>query len=171
VDLDEVGAYARDRLGMDPQAITPFGAWRRDAWTGHVWRVMTERGTFWLVEDGGAAELFLAAVTIGTAATAARYPTPALAVARFRELHPADPRAAATPAPAAADGPIRFTCRACGVVVGLWRRSAAAEPALCRRCRNAERERERYRTDPEYRARHLAYCAAYYRRVRRKDPA
>jgi hypothetical protein len=167
MDADGVAAYARDRLGMDPQAIEP----RRGlpaGWAGRVWWVMTEGGTFWLVEDGAAAELLLAAVPIGVmASTRVRYPTPARAVARFLELHPPAPRAAATPAD---DAPIRFTCRACGVEVSKTRPTVAVERGLCPRCRHLEREHERYHSDPEYRARRLAQTAAHYLRVPRKGP-
>jgi hypothetical protein len=173
VDVDEVAAHVRDRLGMEPQAIAPFRVARRGAWAGRVWQLMTERGNFWLVEDGTAAELFLAAVPIGTAAAPVSYPTTARAVARFHELHPADPRAAATPTPPARpadDALIRFTCRSCGGEVAQHRWSAAVERALCGRCRRAQRHRERYHSDPEYRAQCLARMDSYYRRVRRKGP-
>jgi hypothetical protein len=160
VGTDEVAAYVRDRLGMDPQAVVPARRGVPAGWAGRVWDVMTEGGTFWLVEGGAATELFLAFAPSGPTSTTVRYPTPARAVARFRELHPADPPGAATPTPAADDAPIRFTCRSCGAEVSRTRPTVAAE-----------RGRERYRTDPAYRARHVARSAAYYRRVRRKGSA
>jgi hypothetical protein len=169
VGVDEVAAYVRDRLGMDPQAVARARRGVPAGWAGRVWDVMTERGNFWLVEDGAAVELFLAFAPTGPTSPTARYPTPARAVARFLELHPADPDAA-TRAPPTDDAPIRLTCHSCGVEVSSIRPPAAVERLLCTRCRRAERGRERYRTDPEYRARCLAKSAAYGRRVRRENP-
>jgi hypothetical protein len=88
--------------------------------------------------------------------------SPTDAVKRFLELHP-EVRAAATPA--SQEGAVSFTCRTCGAEVTLQRWTERAARELCKRCRHAERERLRYQTDPDYRARRLAHSAARYRRA------
>ncbi len=78
--LDEVTAHARERLGLEIQAVTRLGA--RQAGTRHleVWSLMTEYGKFWLVEDGGQVELLRASRGERGAVSTA--------VQRFLELHP-----------------------------------------------------------------------------------
>ena len=87
MELDEVTAYARERLGMEIQAATLLGA--QPAWGRRLegWSLMTERGWFWLVEEGSAVELFRGAP--GGARSVG------LAVRQFLGLHPDGPEARA----------------------------------------------------------------------------
>ena len=145
-----VAAHARERLGMEVQAVELVCAPSAGSRTPEVWSLLTEHGDFWLVERGGVVELFRATHEDGRGA--------AVAERRFLELHPGD------------DGR-SFDCRTCRVRVTP--RHAGAEYAarrLCRGCYQAERlrerRRERYRDDPQYRARKAAAEAARRRRVR-----
>ena len=169
MQLDEVATHAHERLGLEIQAVSrlrPATARRRRL---EVWSLLTEHGRFWLVEEGGAVELFR------------RFPgdsgSTTVVVRQFLQLHPDGPEAPATPrvtrrvTPRASKPSAYHYCRTCGTRVTPQRRSEMQERQLCRRCRHVERERERYRDDPEYRARLLATRRAWYRAARgRGDP-
>ena len=160
--LDEVTAHARERLGMEIQAVTHLDARLAGTQRLEVWSLMTEHGWFWLVEEAGAVELF----------RSVHHGPPAVAEAtrRFLELHPIRPAqpapwpplAAETPAvpqpptPCPRAAPVLYDCRSCGVGVVTRRGSVLADRQLCRRCRHVEQERERYQNDPAHRARLLA---------------
>jgi hypothetical protein len=162
----EVAAHARQRLGMEVQAASLARA--RGARRGvRVWAVMTEHGHFWLAEAEGAVEVFRAIRGRGAGADATSCASPAEAARRFIELHPEAEAAAQAEAP---DPTTTFTCRNCGALVVLRRPTQRTARELCKRCRHAERERERYHSDPEYRARRLAYSAARYRRGADEEP-
>jgi hypothetical protein len=159
----QVAAQVRERLGMEVQAVSLVRGRSRAAWSGHVWAVMTEHGHFWVVESGGIVELFRVAQAEDPILRSISCASPTDAVKRFLELHP-EVRAA-TAASASQEGAISFTCRTCGIEVTLQRWTERASRELCKRCRHAERERLRYQTDPDYRARRLAHSAARYRRA------
>lgn len=78
--------YASELLGLDIQAVILARA--RSARSGglQAWELTTPHGTFWLVEDGVVAEMFMVA-----SARAQRHPMSTSgvmqAMARFRELH------------------------------------------------------------------------------------
>jgi hypothetical protein len=158
---EQVAAHARERLGVEAQAVTlaRAGAGRAPA----VWAVMTEVGRFWVVARAGRVELFRDATP---GAAYARCATAATAARRFLELHPVgtDVASAEDTAPAGDDGR-SSACRACGADV-IRRRPSRPRPPLCRRCAHAERERLRYQADAEYRARRLADAAARHRQDR-----
>ena len=165
MELDEVTEHAHERLGLEIQAVSrlrPTTARHRRL---EVWSLLTEHGRFWLVEEGGAVELFRAAHGDSRST--------AVAGRQFLQLHPEGPEAPATPRIARRDTPRASTpsaydCHGCGIRVTPQRRSEMADRQLCRRCRHVERARERYRDDPEYRARLLATRRARYRVVRRR---
>ena len=159
--LDEVTAFARERLGMELQSVTRLGARLAGTRRLEVWSLMTEHGWFWLVDGADQVEL-LRATRGGLGAIDA-------ATQRFLELHPTGParRAAVPPAaPLPAAIPTGYDCHTCGVRVTPRRPSGQAVCRLCERCYHAERERERYDDDPEYRARHRARRAAHRQRGR-----
>jgi len=163
VDVQSVTAHARERLGMEIQAATLFRPCPVGDRCPEVWSLMTERGSFWLVDEAGAVELFRATREGGALGHV-------MAVKRFVELHPragalapADPPAP-SPAPSTA-----FHCRRCEAPVSLNRQSRAADPGLCTRCARAERQRLRYQSDPEYRARRVA--AVRHQKARQGDGA
>jgi hypothetical protein len=156
----EVAAHARQRLGMEVQAASLAQA-RGAKREVRVWAVMTEHGRFWLAEAGGAFELFRAIRSRGAPIVASSCASPAEAARRFLELHP---EVEATAQAEASDLATTFPCKNCGAPVDIRRSTRGATRELCKRCRHAERERERYHSDPEYRARRLAYSAARYRR-------
>ncbi len=80
--------YARERLGLDVQAISRAGRLPSTGGATDVWDVMTEAGSFWLVERGGVVELFLA-TTVGRRRHASTHcSSPRQAVRRFWALHP-----------------------------------------------------------------------------------
>jgi hypothetical protein len=151
VRSDEVEALARGRLGAEVQAVSLLLATGDGAEGLRVWSVLTEPGTFWLVEGPAGTEIFRPGGARGGAPAAH-------AVGRYRALHPS----AATPVPAArrTGAPEAYACRACGATVTPSRRSVQVERGLCKRCCQADYRRRRYREDPEYRARQLAYSAA-----------
>jgi hypothetical protein len=172
MESDQVAVHVRERLGMEIQAMSLARA--RGAQTPTVWVVMTEHGHFWVVEGNGQVELFRAVAggaayaSCGSAAEAAR---------RFLELHPSartldsdNPRAVGDVGAHQANG-FTYDCQACGTTVTRRRRLTRPGPALCKRCRHAERERSRYHDDPRYRARRLAYSAARYQQARQEQPA
>jgi hypothetical protein len=147
VRTDEVEALARERLGAEIQAVDLLRATGDGAAGLRVWSVLTEHGSFWLVEGPAGVEIFRP-IAAGGGLPAAR------AVGRYLALHPE----AAIPAGAARrpGAPEAYACRACGATVAPVRRSVQAERGLCRRCYHAEQARRRYRGDPEFRARSLA---------------
>ncbi len=157
----EVSAHVRQRLGMEVQAASLARA-RGNKRGVRVWAIMTEQGHFWLVESGMAVELFRAIRSRqrGTGVTSCA--SPAEAARRFLELHPE--AEAAAEHRETIDPSATYTCGSCGAVVVVRRRTDRTARELCKRCRHAERERQRYHNDPEYRARRLAYSAARYRR-------
>jgi hypothetical protein len=161
----EVAAHARQRLGMEVQAASLARA-RGDKTGVRVWAVMTEHGHFWLAEAGGSIEVFRAIRGRDAQMGATSCASPAEAARRFVELHP---EAEATSQGQDPD-PMTFPCRNCGAVVVMRRPTERTARELCKRCRHAERERERYQSDPEYRARRLAYSAARYRRRGTEEP-
>ena len=146
-------AQARERLGMEIQAVELVRVRRSGSRLLEVWSLLTECGSFWLVEMAGAAELFRG-FPGGTGSAA-------VAVQRFLEVHPAT-----QPAPAPA--PSEYDCARCGVRVTPRRWSGMVDRQLCRRCHHAAREREQYRDDPEYRARFLATRRHRYRAARER---
>ena len=150
MDVQHVTAHARERLGMEIQAATFVGAQPAGRRRLEVWSLMTERGDFWLIEEGGAVELFRS-VPGGVKFAG-------MVVRQFLELHPEG--RSAPPPPGESD------CRGCGVRVAPRRRGTMADRQFCRRCYHAERERERYRDDPEYRAHLLVTRRASYRAAR-----
>ena len=164
MDVQHVTAYARERLGMEIQGASLAQAPASGSQVPEIWTLLTEHGDFWLVEGGGAIELF----------RATRYGPPAAGEAerRFLELHPTGPapraavsrsrprRAVELAGPACAP----YDCRTCGVQVTPRRPSEQGDRRLCARCFRAERARERYHGDPEHRARRLAAVAARKRR-------
>ncbi len=168
MDLEEVTALARERLGLEFQAVTLLRRPRPDRRWPQVWSLMTEHGTFWLVEEDGQVELFRA--------THDRR-TPSLeATRRFRELHPEEPPVAAgspaadpPTAPAQAQARRVFDCRVCGRSVTPRRVADHVTRQLCSRCAHAARARERYHVDPEYRARRVAYSETRSRQRRAGD--
>ena len=157
MELGDVTAYARERLGMEVQAATLLGAQPAGGRRLEVWSLMTERGWFWFVEEGSAVELFRGAP--GGAKSAG------LVVRQFLELHPRE-RPAPSPSPSVGRSPGEYDCRRCEVRVTPHHRSAMVDRQLCRRCAHAERERERYRDDPEYRAHLLVRSGARHRAAR-----
>jgi hypothetical protein len=165
MELDEVTAHARERLGMEIQAVDLLRARRAGGRAPEVWSLLTEHGNFWLVEGGGAIELFRATYN---------GPQP---VQRFLELHPTggprpgalSPSTPQAPTPRLRAAPVLYDCRLCGVGVVTRQGTVLAERQQCRRCRHVEQERERYQNDPAYRARHLASRAAHSRRRREQD--
>ena len=86
--VDVLQAYARERLGMEIQAISHLGRPRGPHGAPEVWHVMTEAGTFWLVERAGVAELFAATVGGYWRRDPMRCPSALHAARRFLELHP-----------------------------------------------------------------------------------
>ena len=159
-------AHARERLGMEIQAASLARARTAENRALEIWALLTEHGWFWLVEGEGVIELFRA-THHGPLSVAA-------ATRRFLELHPTGPArptavAPSTPPPATprpSGAPSPYDCRTCGARVTPRRPSGQAEHRLCERCYHVERQRERYRDDPEVRARRLASKAAHYRRSR-----
>ena len=145
VDLQHVTAHARERLGMEIQAVELLHTPPAGSRTPEVWSLLTEHGDFWLVERAGQVEIFRATFG-GQPAT--------LATKRFLELHPGASDLSA------------YDCRACGTRVILRRRGRWAARKLCARCAHAENQRERYYSDPAYRARALAASATRYERRR-----
>ena len=136
---------------MEIQAAILLGTQPAGCRRLEVWSLLTEHGDFWLVEEGGAVELFRRAPGGVKFAGAA--------VRQFLKLHPAG-RTVAPPPPG------QYDCRGCGVRVAPRRRGTMADRQCCRRCYHAERERERYRRDPEYRAHLLVTRRASYRAAR-----
>ena len=109
MELDEVIAHARERLGLEIQAVSRLRSPRIGRRQPVVWSLLTEHGRFWLVEEAGQVELF-------------RAPSVALAVRRFLQLHPAGPDAPAErrvtrPAPRHTPIPSAYDCRTCGTRV------------------------------------------------------
>ncbi len=86
--VDTLQAAARERLGMEIQAISHLGRPVRTARAPEVWHVMTEAGTFWLVERAGVAELFAATAGGYWRRDPMRCPSALHAARRFLELHP-----------------------------------------------------------------------------------
>ena len=154
MELGDVTAYARERLGMEVQAATLLGAQPAGGRRLEVWSLMTERGWFWFVEEGSAVELFRGAP--GGAKSVG------LVVRQFLELHP-QARPARNSSPSAGRSSREYDCRRCEVRVTPRQRSMMVDRQLCRRCHHAERERERYRDDPGYRA-HLLVARRAQRR-------
>jgi len=147
MELDAVTAYARERLGLELQAVTLLRRPGSGRGPPGVWSLMTEHGTFWLVEEDGQVELFRATHDSRT---------PSLeATRRFRELHPKEPPRA----PARLD----FACRRCGRSVTPRRVADHVTRQLCPACAHTTREQERYHGDPEYHARRVTYSAMRYR--------
>jgi len=162
MELDAVTAYARERLGLELQAVTLLRRPGSGRGPPGVWSLMTEHGAFWLVEEDGQVELFRA--------THDRRNPFLEAARRFRELHPEKPPVAT--APPTADAPLTpvqalarrvFDCRLCGRSVTPRRVSEHVTRQLCPPCAHNTRERERYHDDPEYRARRVAYSETLYR--------
>jgi len=166
VDVPSVTEHARERLGMEIQAATLFRPCPVGDRCPEVWSLMTERGSFWLVEEAGAVELFRATREGGALGHA-------LAVKRFLELHPRAWASAPPDHPAPSPAPsTAFHCRRCEAPVSLNRQSRAADPGLCTRCARAERQRLRYQSDPEYRARRARHAAAVrHQKARQGDGA
>ena len=163
MELGDVTAYARERLGMEVQAATLLRTQTAECRRLEVWWLMTERGYFWLVEGGSEVELFRAAHGDSRST--------AVAVRQFLQLHPDGPAApakprAARPVTRRTPPPGAYDCRTCGIRVTPRRRSAMVDRQLCRRCRHAEYGRERYRDDPEYRAHRLVRSGARHRAAR-----
>ncbi len=162
MELEEVTALARERLGLELQAVTLLRRPGPGRGPPGVWSLMTEHGAFWLVEQDGQVELFRATHTD-------RNPSPE-ATRRFRELHPekspvatVPPTADAPLTPAQAPARRVFDCRVCGRSVTPRRVSDHVTRQLCPPCAHATRARERYRDDPEYRAHRAAYSETLYR--------
>ncbi len=86
--VDMLQAYARDRLGVEIQAISRIGRPCRANGVPEVWLVMTEGGSFWLAERDGVIELFLAATVGERRRTSLHCRSPRRAAQRFLELHP-----------------------------------------------------------------------------------
>jgi hypothetical protein len=86
--LLSIAAHARERLGMEIQAISRVGHGERGRDAPRVWEVMTEHGYFWLVEWADEVELFRAALTARSRAQAGPRVSPTEAARRFMELHP-----------------------------------------------------------------------------------
>jgi hypothetical protein len=145
VRSDEVEALAGERLGAEIQAVELLRATGGGAGGLDVWAVLTEHGTFWLVDGPAGAELLRA---IGGG-----WDGVTRAVDRYRGLHPEAGGPALEP----------YACRACGVAVAPVRWSARTERGLCTRCLHADHMRRRYREDPAYRARELARWRAKQR--------
>ena len=86
IDSTALAEYASELLGLDIQAV--ILARSRSARSGglQTWELMTQHGLFWLVEDGGVAELFV----VGSSKVG-RHPMSASgvmqAMSRYRELH------------------------------------------------------------------------------------
>ena len=160
MELGDVTAYARERLGMEVQAATLLRTQTAGRRRLEVWWLMTERGYFWLVEGGSEVELFRAAHGDSRST--------AVAVRQFLQLHPEGPAAPAKPRVARpvtrrTPPPGAYDCRTCGARVTPRQRNAMVDRQLCRRCHRAERARERYRDDPGYRA-HLLVARRAQRR-------
>ena len=158
MELEEVTAYAHERLGLEIQAVSRLRSSRMGRRQPVVWSLLTAHGRFWLVAEAGQVELF-------------RAPSAVVAVRQFLELHPEGPdapptrrvtRAVTPPTPP----PSAYDCRTCGTRVTPHRRSVMQERQLCPRCRHLEHGRERYRGDPAYRARLRASRRARYREAR-----
>jgi hypothetical protein len=146
VRSDEVEALARERLGAEIQAVGLLRATGDGADGLRAWSIMTQHGTFWLLEGPGGAELLRPLRAGGDGV--------ARAVDRYLALRP---EAAIPAGPARRPGATEaYACRACGATFTPVRRSERAERLLCNRCYRAERARRRYRGDPEFRARSLA---------------
>ena len=158
MQLGEVAALARERLGMEIQAVELLRVRADGSRAPEVWSLLTEHGHFWLVEGAGAVELLRAPVAGGARSVAA-------AVGRFLQLHPQQRPARGRPPPVT-PAPSEYDCARCGVRVTPRRRSGMVDRQLCRRCHHAAREREQYRDDPEYRARFLAIRRYRYRAAR-----
>ena len=165
MELGDVTAYARERLGMEVQAATLLRTQTAECRRLEVWWLMTERGYFWLVEGGSAVELFHASPLGARSAV--------VAVQQFLQLHPEGPAAPAKPRVARpvtrrTPPPGAYDCRTCGTRATPHRRSVMQERQLCPRCRHLEHGRERYRGDPAYRARLRASRRARYREARER---
>ena len=163
MELGDVTAYARERLGMEVQAATLLRTQTAECRRLEVWWLMTERGYFWLVEGGSGVELFRDAHGDSRST--------AVAVRQFLQLHPEGPdvsaaRRVARPVTRRTPPPGAYDCRTCGARVTPRRRSAMVDRQLCRRCHRVEWERERYRDDPEHRGHVLASRWARYREAR-----
>ena len=118
MQLDEVVAHARERLGLEIQAVSrlrPATARRRRL---EVWSLLTEHGRFWLVEEGGAVEAVELFRDVPGGARSA-----AMAVQQFLDLHPEGRRDApaarrvARPATRRAPTLSAYDCRTCGARV------------------------------------------------------
>ena len=86
--VEALEAYAREQLGTEIQAITHLGRPVRIEGAPEVWGVMTETGTFWLVERDGEIELFAATAGGCWRRDAVACGSPQRAARRFLELHP-----------------------------------------------------------------------------------
>ena len=180
MDPDHVAAHVRERSGLDVQAVTLVRSGANDELAPSVWAAMTEYGHFWVVEDGGALELFRAVARRTSPDDLLACHSAVEAARRFLLLHP---RAVDVPTraahvsdaptgerPAGGAGDASLSCQACGSAFTRRRQlrsQTGSNRPLCPRCRHAERERIRYQQDPRYRARRLAYSAARYRRSQR----
>ena len=143
VDVQQVTAHARKRLGIEIQAANRVRARRTGDRTLEVWSLLTEHGRFWLVEEVGEVELFRT-TQHGRAAVGE-------ATRRFLELHPSGPARPAAlspadtrpPAPRPRETPAPYECHTCGAQVTPRRPSGQAERQLCARCYRVERARAR----------------------------
>ncbi len=86
--VDALQAAARERLGMEIQAISHLGHPVRTARAPEVWHLMTVAGTFWLVERDEVIELFPATVGGYWRSDAMRCRSPQQAARQFLALHP-----------------------------------------------------------------------------------
>ena len=86
--VDALQAFARERLGMEIQAISHCGHSVRSARAPEVWHLLTEAGTFWLADRDEVLELFPAMVGGYWRSDAMRCRSPRQAARRFLALHP-----------------------------------------------------------------------------------
>ena len=124
MDVDEVMAYASDRLGMAVQAAVRAAS-PGDTQGLTVWRLLTEHGSFYLVDGPAGCELF-------------RTAKPMQPIREYRRLHP---ETAVPTSP----GRVTFACTQCGGRVRTAPTTMLARDQLCRRCRNRLAEQRRYR--------------------------
>ena len=132
MDVDEVMAYASDRLGMRVQAAVR-ATWAGDTQGLTVWRLLTEHGRFYLVDGPAGCELVRA-----TKLTQA--------LSQYRRLHPES-------AGPASPGRVTFACMQCGDRVRTAPTTMLARDQLCPRCRRRVAQLRRYHEKQSGRAR------------------
>ena len=88
MQVAELVRHARERLGMEVQALTPAPPALRDPRTPRVWEMLTEGGYFWLAERDDSVEIFRALAFPTRRRSRGDCRSPAQAARQFIALHP-----------------------------------------------------------------------------------